>query len=488
MIRPITLGDTRFVVPGLLRTTGDVVLGPETVALLPTPAHLVAVLTGLARQAPLTTVLGVPKAFTAQLRAGGARVALHFGGRGVRALDRVAALCRLQGGQLYTGEGAVFVRMRDAAASLGYDATGAVDPPDGGCVLHDQPLTRTITRLVPMDLARLIERLALIPAPEAGARRALYLTTHPSLARRVARWLRSRGADVSAAFIERDDGPRILFEARHVAPGALPLLFNLPGVEPWRRLHPRIFVQAGHRHPLTLSNVAGLLPGKALRFFGVDGHHTCGESLAFTDAAELGLPPAPPTLDQPVADAGAAPDWQVAQARFDQFEPVPIHLSQGRSAQGEIAARLLRGPRGRRALTALMYRVPPGALAEWQLVAWPDHLLLLGRRLPPIGEPLRRLGKRVFVGLNTLLHPAPDPEHVADLFLRPNEEGVLTPHGAWRWARSAAAPLSRRLCLDLQVTAVEPLRPDRAADAEVQPVDASIFRLFWRELRPEGDA
>lgn len=483
MIRPITLGETRFTTPGLIRGTGDVALGPEAVALLPTPAHLVAVLTGLARQAPVTTVLGVPKAFTAQLQTGGARVALHFGGRGLRALDRIAALCRLQGGQLYTGEGAIFVRMRDAAASLGYDAISLGEPPDGGCVLHDQPLDRVITRLAPLDLARLIERLALVPTPPDATGRPLYLTARPPLARRLARWLRSRGATVSAAFIERDDGARVLFEARGVAPGALPLLLQLPGVEAWRRTHPRIFVQAGHRHPLALDNVAGLLPGEALRFFGVAGHRTCGAGLAFTDAAELGLPPAPLDLGLPTDDVPTAPDWQVQQARFERFGPVPIRIDHGRAAQGDIAARLLRGPAGRRALTALMYRLTPGELAEWQLVAWPDHLLLLGKRLPPIGRPMRWFGRRVLLDLHARLRPSPDPEALAELFLRPNEEGLLSPHGAWRWSRSAAAPLSRRLCLDLGVTAVEPLRPDLAANSQVQPIDASVFRLFWTELR-----
>lgn len=480
MIRPITLGETRFEIAALVPGTADVALGAEAIALLPTPAHLVAVLAGLGRQAPVTTTLGSPAAFMVSLDRGPAQVALRFGSRGLRALDRVAALTRLQGGQMYTGEGDAFVRMRDAAATLGYDAEELVADP-AGCVLYDAPLPRRVHRWTPIDLGRLIERLTLISNENEELERTLFLSTAPVLARRLVRWMRSRGGRVQAAFIERDDGPRVLLEVKHLDPGCLPLLQGLPGVEAWRRLHPRLFVQAGRRHPLPLAHVAGLLPGEALRFFGADGHHTCGPTIVFTDAADLDLPPATLTLSEAAADTRPNVQWMPQDARFDGFKPVPIRVRTGPRVLGETQGRLLLGDASRRMLTALIYRLPPSMLATWQMVAWPDHVLLLGRNLPPIGAPLRRYGSQVLMGVKTTLTPAPTPEALAGLFLSANEEGLITADGAWRWARSAAAPVSRRLCLQMEITAVPAPKRAFTEPRAVQPVDASVFRLLWNE-------
>lgn len=485
MIRPITLGETRFEVASLVQGTADVALGGEAIALLPTPAHLVAVLAGLGRQAPITTTLGTPAAFMVSLDRGPAKVVLRFGNRGLRALDRVAALCRLQGGQVYTGEADTFVRMRDAAATLGYDAEELIANP-AGCVLYDAPLPHVVQRWTPIDLGRLIERLSLIPNEGEDLARVLFLSTAPVLARRLVRWMRSRGGRVQAAFIERDDGPRVLLEVKGLDAGCLPLLRGLPRVDAWRRLHPRIFVQAGWRHPLPLAHVAGLLPGDALRFFGADGYHTCAPTLVFTDAADLDLAPAAITLAEPATDtrpqSGAEQlQWIPQDARFDSFKPVPIRVRTGSRVLGETEGRLLRGASGRRALTALIYRIAPSMLATWQVVAWPDHVLLLGRNLPPIGMALRRFGSQVLMGVKTELTPRPEPRALAGLFLSSNEEGLLTAAGTWRWTRTMAAPLSRRLCLQMEITAVPTPNREFLEPRAVQPVDASVFRLLWNE-------
>ena len=485
MIRPITLGETRFEIPSLVQGTADVALGTEAIALLPTPAHLVAVLAGLGRQAPVTTTLGKPEAFMVSLDRGPAQVALRFGSRGLRALDRVAALCRLQGGQVFTGEGDAFVRMRDAAATLGYDAQELIADP-AGCVLYDAPLPRVVQRWTPIDLGRLIERLSLVANENEESGRTLFLSTAPVLARRLVRWMRSRGGQVNAAFIERDDGPRVLLEVKGLDAGCLPMLRGLPRVDAWRRLHPRLFVQAGRRHPLPLAHVAGLLPGDDLRFFGADGHHTCAPTLVFTDAADLNLPPADQMLAEPANDTrpkqpDGAVQWLPQNIRFDSFKAVPIRVRAGRRVLGETVGRLLVGASGQRALTALIYRIPPSMLATWQMVAWPNHVLLMGRNLPPIGQPLRRYGPQVLLGVKTELTPAPEPAALASLFLSNNEEGVLTADGAWRWARTSAAPVSRRLCLQMEVVSVHPPKREYTEPRQVQPVDASVFRLLWNE-------
>lgn len=480
MLRPIAIGETRFVVPSLVRGTADVALGPQAIALLPTPAHLVAVLASLARQSPLTATLGQPEAFFVQLERGPAQVALRFKSRGLRVLDRVAALCRLQGGQLYTGEDAVFVRMRDAAATLGYDAVEAMSV--AGCLLHDAPLPKLIVRWTHLDLAGLIERLSLVPNPGEALDRPLYLTVPPPLARRVARWLSDRAARVSAAFIERNDGPRVLFEARQVPAGLLPLLYGLPRVEAWRRVHPRLFVQAAWRHPLPLANAAGLLPGDAWRFFGSAAHHTCSPAVTFAPAEDLGLDPQAAAWPQGSATVGDNTRWNVRAARFDAFEPLPIRLRIGPRALGEVVGRLLTGATGRAALAALIYRIPSSQLAEWQVVAWPDHVLLMGRNLPPVGAPLRRCTPSLLVGVRTVLTPDPGASTLDALILQQGQEGVITDRGAWRWARTAAAPLTRRLCVKGGLIDVQALSGHGLTPPQVEAIDTSVFGLFWREV------
>jgi hypothetical protein len=480
MLRPIALGDTRFVVPSLVRSTADVALGPQAIALLPTPAHLVAVLSSLARQSPLTATLGKARAFFVQLDRGAAQVALRFKSRGLRVLDRVAALCRLQGGQLFTGEDTAFVRMRDAGATLGYDAIELSNAT--GCVLYDSPLPKVITRWTDLDLPGLIQRLSLIPHPQEQLDRPLYLTTPPALARRLARWLESRAAKVQAAFIERSDGPRVLFEARHVPAGLLPLLYGLPRVDAWRRVHPRIFVQAAYRHPLALANAAGLLPGAAWRFFGAHGHETCVPAVTFAPVADLGLAPQALTWPQAADTVSSADRWGVRVARFSPFEPIPIRLHTGARTLGDIAGRLLTGPAARDTLAALIYRVAPSQLAQWQIVAWPDHILLMGRDLPPVGDPLRRCTPSLLIGAKARLVPDPGQAALDQLVLQQGQEGVITPHGAWRWARTSAAPVTRRLCVLNGIVDLPAPDGRGLAAPQVEAVDTSVFGLFWHEV------
>jgi len=480
MIRAVAMGQTRFVVPGLVADGAGVVSGPEAVALVPTLGHLVGFLRSISHDQPILGALGRLEIQRARMRPGGPVVLARFRSRGINALDRAAALLRLHQGQLFTGGAPHAVRYRDAGAGLGYDAERLVD--DAELVLYDRAAARTIEapRAVPFD--GLVRQLSLSRLQGKEAQPDLYVRAPRVLVHRLLRFLTGRGVKAQVAVLSgasrREE--EVLLALRGTPDGLLPLLRGLPRTRLYRRLHARLFVESGWTHPLDLAGCVGLLGGDAWLFFNADaGVDELPAGARFAPAADLALP----KLTDAAGRALALDETEVLEPRS-----WPVRVVHRGAALGPVVARLLEGPKAHAWLTKMVYLAPTAELSRGRLVAWADHALVVGAAgasALPVGRPLRALSPRILCALDAAITPRISRDRLHALIAPEGEDRVLLlPNGSgWRWRADDEVPLARHVLADLNLVAVQPLASEADVPATLAPVDDSFLRLLAEPLR-----
>lgn len=480
-IRPVTHGQTRFVVPGLLADTQGVAFGPEAAVLLPTLGHLVGFLRSVGREQPLKTALPDLALQRARIAGGGPVVLAEFSARGRHSLDRSAALARLHQGQLFTGMGQHLVRYRDAGAAKGYDAT-SLSREGPFRTLYDRPISRDLERPRPLPFDSLVRQLTLGRQHEQQLHPEMFVRAPSVLLPRLVRHLGARGATLGVAILEEEDqaaAPEALISARRVRPGIWPLIQGLPRVRIYRREHPRIFVEAGYAHPLDLAGCASLLSGDRWLFFDAAGRVSeAPPNLRFVSGGDL------------VQPALARPD-EASMLGLDAAalagEPLRYDLRMGPrvGSQGPCVARLLRGPRALEWLRRMVYLAPPSAFEGHRVVAWEDTILVIGSEganALPVGEPLRSPTRDVYLPVDQGLSPNLPPRVLKNV-VAPRGAALLLPEGGFRWATEAELPLERTVLSNLPLADVRALSMPDSPQPTVVPTDENVFRLFVEEFR-----
>lgn len=477
MLRPVSQGQTRFTVPGLIADSQGVAFGPQASILLPTVGHLVGFLRSAGREQPLSS--GLPKLtlYRARLMRGGPVVIAEFESRGRHGLDRANALARLHQGQLYTGTELHRVRYRDGGAANGYDVDKLTTKEGAERIFYDRPLPRALERLEPLSFDRLVRQLALTREANQRLSPEMFVRTPGALMRRLVRHLVTRGADVQVAMLDMDGQSEAMLSARRVPEGLWPLLEGMPQVRVYRREHARIFVQRGWKHPLDLPGCASLLSGESWLFFDAPNSVTAAPSDArFTRSEDIIIP----ELATPSEDAVAqVHDSALKQHRF------AVRLGKRTGAQGATVARLLRGPHAFQWLERLVYIAPTELLAGNRVVSWDDHILVLGDDggpPVPLGEPLREIAPNVYIPNDYGISPRLPASQLTEL-LAPSGMTLLLPTGGYRFAQGAARPLSRAVISDMPMAEVEAIALEPTGEVQVVPSEPGVFRRFIEGLR-----
>jgi len=478
MLRPVSQGQTRFTVPGLIADAQGVAFGPDGSILLPTISHLVGFLRSAGREQPLK--LGLPnlQLFKARLVRGGPVVIAEFETRGRHGLDRASALARLHQGQLYTGQGRHRVRYRDAGAANGYDVAKLSTSGSPIRSLYDRPLPRELTQLEPLSFDKLVRQLSMSRDHLQRLSPEMFVRAPGTMMRRLVRHLATRGADVNVTMLDGDGvASETLISARNVPEGLWPLLEGMPRVRVYRREHPRIFVQKGWAHPLDLPGCASLLAGDDWLFFDAPNGVTVTPSTPrFARARDI----VSPELATPPPDAvrSVKPD-PIAANRY------PLRLGKRVGAQGATKARLLRGPQAFAWLERLVYIAPTALLTGNRVAAWDDHVLVVGDDggpPVPLGEPLREAAPNVFVPVDHGLSPRLPPRELGEM-LAPTGLTVLLPDEGFHLPSGALRPLTRAVLSELPLADVLPVATDPASQTLVVPTEPGVFRRFWEKLR-----
>lgn len=499
MIRPVALGQTRFALPDFSADHGGVAWGPGAYVVLPTASHLVGFLRSLSREQPLTVALGTPRLWAARLDAGGQVIVISFESRGTHPLDRAAALCRIQGGQLYTGNDQHAVRYRDAGAPLGYDVEHLGQAGEGEVLLYDRPVGRRLRDARVLSFDRLVRHLALTRRDRPEPHPDLYVHVPAVLSARLARLLLGRGAQVRMALLQRTEASpvmgfrpsdgSVLLEAWQVPDGLLALLRGQPRTRLYRRVHERFFVESGREHPLDLASADRLIEGDAWLFFHGDRGEVDEVSpvSAWADASDV--------VGQHRFDLEGQTASMVAADSDLLGELAPstgwgLRLIPRATTQGPVVGRLLVGERELGWLARLVYLAPPSALAGCRFVAWRGGAVVLGEDsgdlLPlPIGRPIRRLASRLYGPANAEVRPRVSAEWLDEVFDSADAPVALwLPEGGLRWAPADEVPLERGTLIEQDLVPVEPLEGVPLPGAsDVRPSDASVAAMLLEAFR-----
>jgi len=511
VLERVTLGQTRFAMPGIAPDSRGIVLGKLGALLFPALDGVVRWLRLYADEESLDDLLPGMRLQRVVTPLGSRAGLLFIPALSSYVLDRAARCARLAGGATYTGTTRHFVRYRDQRAPHGYDvvelpaASAGVDH-----MLHAEEAALAYTREADIDVPGLILRLSLTRVPgaeqlDSDARSRLYLTVAGGLAAGLLRYLTRAcvAAEVAAltyesrsAFAAPGEGAAALIvRARDVPARLVETLRGVPGVTLFRPVGDNIAVEVGYRHPVALTSVISIF--KTDRFYlfhgAADRLDIVAGPLELSPAEHLG----------PLRLRGSQPAQAQAHAPAPSVDlGVEIQLVPTLAPRRRIIGTLVPWEEAER-LKKLVYVLPPVLLRGHQIAPTARGILLIagdGVDVVPLGSLLVETAPGLLVPVGMDLQPRVPTEVLLAAITHgtgPGERGEASRRltvfpregGPFFVGAEELAPLERRLLARMKV-------PAAPADAlyEVPPpgpgqiVNDAVGRFaLWGFQAPRGE-
>jgi len=271
MLEHVTLGQTRFHVPGLQPDPRGVAVGPRMVVLLASIDQVVGFFRAMSAEQTLDDFLPSLQIHKVKSDVAALQMLVAFEVGSSYLMDRAARTARLVGGLAFTGSNKHFVKCRDDRAPFGYDAEINAQA-RGDFVLYGDDFVSAYAKQGEVAFAALVLGLELRPAPpeqdEALEAPVLYLAVALGLGENMVRYLVRSRVNAEVAFIaprtqgtfRSDRGGFLLMRARDLPPRMVRLFGSVPGVELFGAVADNVAVELGWRHPIHLPSVGALFP------------------------------------------------------------------------------------------------------------------------------------------------------------------------------------------------------------------------------------
>ncbi len=477
------LHQTRFRTPGVHPDARGVVLGQKGLVLFPSLDRVVAFFRAYGDEGSLDEIL---TSLTIQRVVSALKtreIVVTLGAESSYRMDRVAAVARLAGGDVFTGTQRHFVKYRDAVSPLGYDIAQVADSKADVLVYHDAyRQAYNVERDVPFrDLVLKLTPYRLPPTERSTATR-LFVTAETGLGHALVGYLFRWRAKARVALAEWpstsafDERPRRLhvFEIDDVQPRIVALLRTLPGVNVFEPLGGTLGVEMGYRHPISLESCQSLFAGGSLTLFRGDGQVTIVEP----------LPPFAPVrtlVRTPMSVDGGESAELARGVGATQPVAVALRLAPSIAPPRNVVATVLPASQ-REWLAKLLYVMPPRALESVRLAVGAESLYLLdsnGIDGVPLGRFFSEVAHRIYVPTGMTLVPAIQPAVLEDMLAQQRgnhiffEADGVAPNVV---PDASFAPLSRSILRELSGTVVHAEMPGR--------VDPALpFLSYGPELR-----
>lgn len=462
------LHQTRFRTPGVHPDARGVVLGQKGVVLFPSLDRVVAFFRAYGDEGSLDEIL---PSLTIQRVVSALKtreIVVTLAAESSYRMDRVAAVARLAGGDVFTGTQRHFVKYRDAVSPLGYDISEVVDAKADLVVHHDSyRQAYNVERDVPFrDLVLKLTPYRLPPTERSSATR-FFATAEIGIGHALVGYLFRWRAKARVALAEWpsasafDERPRRLhvFEIEDAAPRIVALLRSLPGVTVFEPLGRAFGVEVGFRHPISLESCQSLFAESTLTLFRGDGQ------VVVVDP----LPPFAPVrtlVRTPMSVDGAAEAEAARGVGETEGVVVPLRLAPSILPARNVVATVLPASQ-REWLAKLLYVMPPRALESVRLAVGTESLYLIdanGVDGVPLGRFFSEVAHRIYVPTGMTLVPAVQPAVLEDMLASQRgshvffeQDGVpprVVPEGAF-------APLSRSILRELAGVVVHADMPGR---------------------------
>ena len=464
------LHQTRFRAPGVQPDSRGIVLGHKGVVLFPSLDRVVAFFRAYGDDGSLDEILPTLTVQRVISPLKTREIIVTLAAESSYRMDRVAAIARLAGGDVFTGTQRHFVQYRDASSPLGYDIAEVSDV-RADVVVYGQSYRQAYNIEREIPFRELILKLTpyALPSGEKTTATRFFVTAETGLGHALIGYLFRWRVKASVALAEWpstsafEEKPRRLhvFDVEDVQPRILDLLRSLPGVCVFEPHAGVVAVQLGFRHPISLDSCRSLFAAGSLTLFRGDGEVVVIDN----------LPPFAPVrslVRTPIAIDGADPSQHVSGASQTNPFVVTLRLAPNLEPPKNVVAIVLPSEQ-RPWLAKLLYVLPPRALESIRMAIGDHHIYMLdsaGIESIPLGRFYSEVARRIYVPTGMSLVPAVHPAVLEDLasrgtsqgahvfFERDGEPPTLVQDGAF-------APVSRAMLQHLSGVVVHAEMPGR---------------------------
>ncbi|HTE51232.1 MAG TPA: hypothetical protein VK698_10220 [Kofleriaceae bacterium] len=494
----VSLGQSRFMTPGVAPDPRGILLGRYGLLIFPTLEGVVSWLRLYSAESPLDELLAALEISQVRTPLGSREMAVRIPAISSYVVDRAARCALLVGGATYTGTAKHFVKYRDDRSPYGYDAADLTPlPPDASIMVHGEDFTQTYARERDLPLDRLLLRLSRRRIP-GGAdlrpdeRRELFLVVAHGLGEGVIRYLwRNRVVgrvglvtpERKSAFDESRARVHLLFRVQDLPARILDLFRSTPGIDIFRPLTENVAVEVGYAHPIDLASCQSLFePSRFFLFWGQrDQVDTIAAPLELSGIEHL------TRLDIQLDQATSGDTLQIAAL---DAVGVPLELAPSLNPSRRVVGSLIPLEQARW-LKRLIYFLPQTSLRGHRMALTDRGILIVASPdvdVIPLGTPLAEVAPGLLVPLGWDLVPRVAPDvlarslgHNAGLYT------VFPPSGAaFQIGDSALAPLERRALARIEIGGAEVLDARIEPPAEPAVVNEPVGRFALWGFRAPG--
>lgn len=255
----VALHQTRLSTPGLGLDAKGVALGSQGIVLLPSIDRLVAWLSVYTREHSLEDLLASLEIRVMKSKLGVREITISVAAESSDRMDRIAETARLVGGFTFTGTSRHFVQYRDAGAPFGYDTTELVST-DAPLVVYHEKFSQVYMQERQMHLRALLLKLMPHVDPSThDAEGVRLIVTEEGLGPALIQYFVRSSVDAEVSMAEwppassLDEAKRrYVFRVPDLPKRMRPLLTATPGMTTFLPAGPGVFVEIGHRHPVSL--------------------------------------------------------------------------------------------------------------------------------------------------------------------------------------------------------------------------------------------
>jgi len=391
-----------------------VLLGERGLLLFASLDRLVAFLRAYAEQASLDDLLASLqlKQLITPLKT--REVMLSVSAESSYRMDLLASVARLSGGLIFTGTSRHFVRYRDVASPLGYDASELLREA-ADLIVYDEAYQQTYTIERDIDLRSLLLRLDPIPTPshQGSDTSQIWVTAELGVGGAITGYLYRWGVQAKVGLVEwppssafDDRGVRLFVYEVHEPPERIvDLLSALPGVVVYVPATEGVAVQLGFRHPVALDSCASLFGEQTLTLLPSKGEARLVDPLpAFAPVESL--------VRAGLSAEGNAIVRHGAPSGGPIESSLPMRLAPSSDPWRNVVATVV-PPEQREWLARLLYALPSEAFTSLRMAfGQAGEIYLLdshGIEGIPLGTFMSAVADRVYVPAGFSLVPAVAP-------------------------------------------------------------------------------
>ncbi len=283
MLEQVSLGQSRFMTPGIAPDLRGVALGRYGLIQLPTLEGVVSWLRLYSAEASLDEILPGMQIMRVRTPLQSRELLLRIPANSSYLMDAAARCARLVGGSTFTGTGKHFVKYRDERSPYGYDSPEIQALPAGAhLMLHSEEFTQSYAKEGKLSFEKLLFRLSLKREPAASQAseeisKDLLLVVEKGLGDGIIRYLWRNRVQAEVGVV-RPQGQSafdalgratqfLMVRVRELPERILELFESTPGIDIFRPRGNNVAVQLGYTHVLDLASCSTAFDGSRFYLF-----------------------------------------------------------------------------------------------------------------------------------------------------------------------------------------------------------------------------